>query len=298
MIVAIGLDVDDTFAHFVKQAVALGIDISVVNLRAAVDGAWRFDLPPRHPATLRHADLTIELKPEDDYYCRLIDLSSHAADTAQARRWQALLNGLRMWLDAVPGRVVNRPGGGWNNSSKPLHESALGKLGFQVPESVTSCDAETLRRFAAEAPSVSKAICGVRADTELATEKDFDDFDPASGPVHLQRLVKGADARIHVVGDEAVAQRTSTDAVDYRRGGGMENLETFEIPESLKQKLIAGTSAMGLAFAGWDFKIDDDGIYWCLEANPMPGYGPYDVRAEGSISRAILRYIGAGVSEG
>lgn len=64
-----------------------------------------------------------------------------------------------------------------------------------------------------------------------------------------------------------------------------------ELPAALRDLLVAATSRIGLAFAAWDFKIDSDGTYWCLEANPMPGYGPDDLRCDGAISRALCRYL-------
>jgi hypothetical protein len=295
MIVAVGIDLDDTFCRFVREALRAGAPLRVVNLRAAIEGEWRFDVP-RGPATLRHAGETLELRPDDGYYCRIIDLSTHEPDAARVSRWQALLAGLRAWLDAAPGPVVNRGHGGAHNSTKPLHEAVLLDLGFQVPESITSCDVGELSRFAREGPAISKTVCGVRADTAIVTEADLDGFVPESGPVHLQRLVRGADARVHVVGSAVVAQRVTTANVDYRRAGVLDDLEVFEPPDALRELLVEGTRRVGLAFAGWDFKIDDDGSYWCLEVNPMPGYAPYDRRCGGAISRDLLRLLGAGVA--
>jgi hypothetical protein len=293
MIVAVGLDVDGTFAHFVEQALQAKVPLQVVNLRAAVAGDWRFDLPARSPAILRFGGTTLELPPGASFFCRLIDLSAQEADAALARRWQALLGALRAWLDSVPGTVVNRGDGASHNSSKPLHEAVLGSLGFHVPESFTSCEADALRQFVRKGPTISKTVCGVRADAAVAAEGDFENFDPASGPVHLQRLIPGADARIHVVGDCLIAQRLPAGSVDYRRGGRMDELEVFEPPPALRDLLIEGSRHVGLAFSGWDFKIDEGGTYWCLEVNPMPGYSSYDARCGGAISRELLRYLTA-----
>jgi len=125
----------------------------------------------------------------------------------------------------------------------------------------------------------------------MVTQEDFAAFDRASGPVHLQRCVAGDDARIHVVGTEVVAQRVEAGAVDYRRDGALGRMTIFDPPDAVRDRLIASTAALGLAFAGWDFKIDAAGDYWCLEANPMPGYGPYDAHCDGAISRAVRRYL-------
>lgn len=297
MIVAIGVDVDDTFVRFVHQTVEANVPVRAINLRVAVDGEWRFDVPPLGPAVLRYDGEVVHLEPQDAFFCRLIDLSSQLTDVEAIRRWQGLVTGLRMWLDAIPGRVVNRLHGGAHNSSKPLHETVLRDWGFSVPETITSSDVAELRQFIREAPAVSKTVCGVRADTEAVSEVDFDGFEPSNGPVHLQRLVSGSDARIHVIGDQVVAQRVSANGVDYRRAGSLSEMKVFDPPEGMRKLLVEGTRKMRLAFAGWDFKIDENDVYWCLEANPMPGYGPYDNYCEGSISRELTKYLqGSGLN--
>ena len=291
MIIAIGVDVDDTFAGFVHRALEADAKFRCINLRVAVSGAWRFDLPPAGPATIEHAGEVLSLAPDDAYYWRPIDLSAAETDPTARRRWQALLSGLRAWLDAVPGRVVNRPSGGDHNGSKPLHEALLRDLGLRVADSVTSSDPDVLRAFVREGPTISKTVCGVRADAIAVTEDDFAGFDPDSGPVHLQRLTPGDDARVHVIGEQVVAPVAPAGAVDYRRAGAIARMEVVELPAALRDLLVAATSQIGLAFAAWDFKIDPAGTWWCLEANPMPGYGPYDLRCDGAISRALRHYL-------
>lgn len=291
MIVAIGLDVDDTFAWFVHRALEADAKLRCINLRVAVGGAWRFDLPPGGPARIEHAGAVLTLEPDDAYYCRLIDLSAVETDQAIVRRWHALMSSLRAWLDADPGRVANRLSRGAHNGSKPLHEALLRDLGLRVPDSVTSSDADVLRAFVREGPAISKTVCGVRAEAVVVAEDAFADFDPASGPVHLQRFVAGDDVRIHVAGERIVAQVAQAGAIDYRRAGAIAGMKVFEPPAPLRQLMVAATSRLGLAFAGWDFKIDADGAYWCLEANPMPGYSPYDGRCDGAISYALRRYL-------
>jgi RimK-like ATP-grasp domain len=293
MIVAIGLDVDEPFARFVEGAMTAEVPLRLVNLRAAVEGDWRFEVPARGPAVLAQDGQSIELQPDDAFFCRLIDLSSQVSDAQKSRRWHALLGGLRAWLADLPGPVVNRGLAGAHNSSKPLHETILQELGFRVPESITGCDVDELRQFTRDGPTVSKTVCGTRAQTSEITEADLQGFVPESGPIHLQRMITGADARVHVVGDEIIAQRLSSNTVDYRRGGVMDDLEVFELAEPIRKLVIAGTRQIGLAFAGWDFKIDSDEQFWCLEVNPMPGYSPYDLRCDGAITRALLRYLGA-----
>ena len=72
------------------------------------------------------------------------------------------------------------------------------------------------------------------------------------------------------------------------QGANVQEMEVFAVPTDLKNRLVSATSRMELAFAGWDFKVDADNIYWCLEADPMPGYLPYDLACQGAVSQALV----------
>jgi hypothetical protein len=292
LIVAIGLDLDAPYSHFIERAGVEGVAVQPVNLRRYVEGDWQFHLPSDEPGIVECDAGAIELPPDASYYCRIMDLSAHEADEAKVKRWRGLLGALRTWLEWIPGKVANRSRAGGHNAAKPLHEAILVDLGLQVPESLTSCDPDLLRSFVRAGPTISKTVCGVRADATIVTEADFSDFNPASGPVHIQRRIKGADIRIHVVGPHLVAQRADIDAVDYRREGGINALVTFDPPEALARFLVGATREIGLEFAGWDFKLDAEGNFWCLEVNPMPGYSAYDERCDGAISRALFDHLG------
>jgi hypothetical protein len=291
MIVAIGLAVDETLMRFVECAAESDIAVRVVDLAELVIGDWRFELSAEESAELRYAGKIVNLHSADSFFCRIIDLSSEHFFAPHARRWQALTAALGYWLDIVPSRVANRCDRCAHNSSKPLHETILQKMGFDIPESLTSCARTELVKFVHAGPAISKAICGVRADCITVEEGDFEDFEPANGPVHLQRQISGADARIHVVGGDLIAQKVVSGNIDYRRGSALDHMEVFTPPPSLRDQLVTATRDLGLAFAGWDFKIEPSGKYWCLEANPMPGYLPYDLRCGGAISRALVAYL-------
>ncbi len=293
MIYALGLMSDGTFARFTEQAAARGIDVVVVDLRDALDGEWVFPVGCGGAAQLHLPERSLDLQPDGGFFCRIINLASTESDPQRARRWQALLAGLFAWINDIPGRVINRREAGDHNASKPLHEALLLQHGFSVPESVTTCDLTEITAFLREGRTVSKTVCGVRADTMEVTDADFAGFEPAAGPVHLQRLIEGTDARIHVIDNEVIAQRVAASDIDYRAVEAYDGLTTFDPDPAIADRTVCTSKAMGLVFAGWDFKIDAAGRYWCLEVNPMPGYGVYDRRCGGAISAALLRTLGA-----
>ncbi|MFG3013121.1 RimK family alpha-L-glutamate ligase [Streptomyces cinerochromogenes] len=286
MIYALGLATDGTLAHYTARAAA---DVTLVDLTdLAADGAWRLALPDDGDSWLLARDQRHDLRPGDGYYCRLADLSALEDDPGLRARWHGLLAALTAWLDTVPGPVVNRPGTAGDNGSKPLHEVTLARCGLTVPESLTSSDAGRLRAFAAAGPAIVKALSGVRADSRLIGPEEFDTFTPHQGPVHLQRYIAGSDVRVHVCGDAVHAEEAVSSAVDYRTAPPEDVVfRPHELPAPLAAQLTARTRDLGLAFAGWDLKRDADGTYWCLEANPMPGYDWYDRRADGAITASL-----------
>lgn len=292
MICALGLRSDVTFEHFLAEAAAREVEVLAIDLRDLVDGDWVIPLGPADTVQLGVRNEIVHLQPTDAFYCRIDSLADVESDPRRVRRWQALCTGLSAWISEIPGRVANKGNGANHNGSKPLHEAELLRAGFSVPESVTTCNPTEISAFLEQGRTVSKTVCGVRADTTEVTESDFERFEPAAGPVHLQRLIDGEDARVHVVGDEVIAQRVRSAHIDYRKVGDIGRLTTFVPEPSIAERAVGASKAMGMAFAGWDFKIDATGKYWCLEVNPMPGYCGYDRRCDGAISSALLRYLG------
>jgi hypothetical protein len=294
MIAAIGLDTDRTLMHFVAEAARRRTGVQVIDLRSIAEGDWRLSIPAGSASWVVAGGRRIDLDPEGSYFCRLTDLSSVIEEKAQAIVWRGLMAGLTAWLEAIPGHVINRPGHHADNSAKPLHEALLRRWGFKVPPSLTSSDGDRLRTFAAAGPTVVKAISGVRADCRQVGEDEFVNFSCGRGPVHLQRLVLGFDVRAHVVGDVVHAEGIFSDLVDYRIGDGECTFSEIDLPDRLREMVVATTRRLGLRFAGWDFKVTPDREFWCLEVNPMPGYNGYDVRLGGRITQSLIRALEGG----
>lgn len=291
MIYACGLPTEGTFAQFLRQAQVTDVPVLVLDTRDAVFQNWYFPIKGHEKAKIWSDAGIVELDPEGAYFCRIINVAAAESNFDASRRMNAFNTAIHTWLDSIPGVVANRNRAGRHNGSKPLHESILMDLGFRVPESLTSCDLSEIREFLREGRTISKTICGMRADTAEVSEKDFIDFEAASGPVHLQRLVEGCDARVHVVGEFHLAQKLETSAIDYRASDQIDKLEVFDLDDTIASHLVSASRSMELVFSGWDFKIDAGGQFWCLEVNPMPGYGLYDKRCEGKISQLLLNFL-------
>lgn len=291
-ILVIGVDSDPAIVHFTAECMKRGVTPATLSLRQVVaTGGWDLHVPEQRTDRIWTGDREIVLAEAGSIYCRLIDLSSASAEPDEKAAWRGLTHSLHSWLSHTSNCVVNRPVSHHHNGAKPLHEAYLATLGFDVPESLSSSDIFMLQEFVSRGRSIFKSNSGVRADAREIHADDLGSYVPSQGPLHLQRLVEGYDVRAHVIGGRVIGVRVDAGDIDYRVANKGRELLIHTVPGQISSAIVSATAAQGLAFAGWDFKVDDDGRYWCLECNPMPGYSFYDRYVDGMISEALLDYL-------
>lgn len=287
MIGIVGTKADPVMIHFATQCVHRGIPFAVMDLMdVCASGDWRLSTPP-DPGDFVSGTEMVHLEDLTGIYMRPIYLGN---TPHQSMVWRGLMEGLGAWLDETELLVVNRLGGNQLNSYKPAHYAWLSMNGLLVPPSLLTADPQRARRFLAGGRAVVKPICGVRAVTREFHISDLDRLERSEGTILMQRLVEGDDVRVHIVGEDAIACRFSSTAIDYRSEGGAVK-SVINIPTDLERVLVSKTAEQGLVFAGWDFKVDREGIYWCLECNPMPGYSFYDNVCNGLISDSLIALL-------
>jgi hypothetical protein len=282
-----GTRADPVLLHFATRCVVAGVPFADLDLmEAAIRGDWDLSLPPDPQDRISGAE-DVRLADLSGIYVRPIFLGT---TDRQRMRWSGLLEGLSAWLDETGTTVVNRPGGYQFNSYKPAHYDWLAAHGLAVPPSLMSSDRDRIGAFLADGRTVVKPVCGVRATTRELTANGLDQLAGSDVPVMVQRLVAGDDVRVHVVGETVIAARFSSDAIDYRKDRNALRRPVV-VPHDLAALLVELTAKQGLLFAGWDFKVDREGRYWCLECNPMPGYSHYDRVCDFRISDALIQVL-------
>jgi hypothetical protein len=287
MIGIAGTKADPVMVHFAARCVLGDVPFAVLDLmETSAAGDWRLSTPPDSADFVSGAE-RVRLADLTGLYIRPIYLGrtpQHAA------RWHGLMEGLGAWVDEAGLTVVNRLGSHQLNGYKPAHYAWLSARGLLVPPSLLSADPRRVREFIGGGRAVVKPVCGTRATTREIRPGDLGRLADSQGPVLVQRLIEGDDVRAHVVGDAVIACRFSSTTVDYRSDREATK-EVLDIPSDLASLLVARTAEQGLVFAGWDFKLDQDGTYWCLECNPMPGYSFYDRICAGAISDALIKLL-------
>ncbi|HEY6788852.1 MAG TPA: hypothetical protein VI365_16215 [Trebonia sp.] len=285
---AIGLDCDPTMVHFLRYCRRGEIAVEAINLReVAAKGTWKLSVPPAADDFIQAGQKTWVMRDFRAVYNRPIDLTWQHADHALANRWSGLMTALFAWLQCADTLIVNRPIAGAHNSSKPLHEQLIRRTGLLVPPSLASMDTTSLLAFARAKPSVIKALGGARGDTIRVTEEMLERYPSPAAPLYIQEYIPGADIRAHVVHDQVHSVRVDSTAVDYRAAAANPRFSPWTLPPDIGTALVAAGRSFGLELSGWDLKLDSGGTYWCLEANPQPGYSMYDRHLDFQISRSL-----------
>lgn len=258
--------------------------------------------PPQHAITqdrlvgsFEHEGRAHDLSHIQGLYLRPFGTSAGlgAEDRAREQHW------CQAWSDLgelFEGTVVNRISAMGSNASKPYQLRLLAALGFAVPPSLVSNDpAEVLAFEAEQGPLIYKSASGVRSivrefDAEARSRLDRLRHCPAL----FQRRLEGTNVRVHVVGQEVHATEIDADVVDYRyasRQGGRAELRPTTLEPRIRERCLRASQALGLPFVGLDLMLSPDGLTYCFEANPSPGYSFFEDATGQDISGALARLL-------
>jgi hypothetical protein len=217
------------------------------------------------------------------------------------RKWREMMSryaALNLLLASLDVTVVNRPVVGWENSSKLLQAFQLQRFGFEVPPSLSTSIAGDYRRFRENTQTIYKSNSSVRSVVDDVTGIEEERLPLLRRcPVLFQHRVVGIDVRVHVVGTQVFGVGIDSDAVDYRyvrRQGTYARMSAHDVPAEIAELCVAFAAEYGLCIAGFDFKLDEAGTWYCLEMNPWPGFEAYDDVLGGRIAQAVLDVLGGG----
>jgi hypothetical protein len=282
---------DPTFSHTIAALYRQRRRFDVLDLdRFWVDGVVEGRLDNPASLRVRTGGEIYRLGAFRSCYARLVDLRRAPALEPAGVQW-GRFRVLSLALGALPAMVVNRPGAGDSNASKPLQTSLIQQHGFRVPRSCSTNLPEEAARFVRSCPrgAIYKSNSGVRSIVQAVGPEDEGRLDALRGcPVFFQERIWGADLRVHVVGERCHAVRINSPAVDYRYDtSGTATASAFDVPPSLSERCVSVTRAFGLELSGIDLVQSDDGEFYCLEVNPMPGYSGYDHTLDYAISDSL-----------
>ncbi|MEV7392559.1 MULTISPECIES: ATP-grasp domain-containing protein [unclassified Streptomyces] len=221
------------------------------------------------------------------------------ADEDAHRRCERWHSALSTWLELAPGCVMNRDSAMASNMSKPHQAQLIQRTGFRVPETLVTNDPELVEEFRAQhGELVYKSISGVRSIVRTLDRAAIERLPFIRYcPVQFQRRVTGTNLRVHTVAGAVFATRIETDRVDYRYAhsdGGQAELSAWQPPDELAERCLHLAGRLGLALAGIDLMLADDGEVYCFEVNPCPAYTYYQAHTGQPIARAVALALARG----
>jgi glutathione synthase/RimK-type ligase-like ATP-grasp enzyme len=220
-------------------------------------------------------------------------------DPAHLRTLGHLQGSLNRMLRRVTCPVLNPPAHAFSNYSKPYQLELLANAGFDIPRTLMTNIPEEARAFwdACDGQVIYKGVSNVTTLAQVLTAESLERLRLLpNSPTLFQEFIRGADYRVHVIGDESFVTRLAGPNVDYRRSLLVTKsqdvvIEPAELPASVIKRCIAITRALGLVASGIDFKQDDLGRLVVLELNPYPQFTFYEGRSGQPITQAVVDYL-------
>ncbi|MFF8942266.1 ATP-grasp ribosomal peptide maturase [Streptomyces sp. NPDC014864] len=215
--------------------------------------------------------------------------------TAEAR--QALFG---MLFSAVT-RWMNHPRNADRARLKPWQLKMAHLSGFAVPPTVFTTAPRLARQFAEEHQDVVVKSAsgpppgepGVALPTTLiGPDADFSAV--AAGPALLQRYIpKRADIRLTCVGNRLFAARKTAEPgqIDGRYGDTAHTWEAIPVPERIGRSVHEYLARAGLAYAAFDFAVDEEGAWWFLECNQGGQFGFVELETGQPVSEAVALWL-------
>jgi glutathione synthase/RimK-type ligase-like ATP-grasp enzyme len=206
---------------------------------------------------------------------------------------------LQHFLASFPRVVINPPSAGRSNGSKPFQMRTLAEAGFRVPRWIASNDRAAVTAFLEGLPqgAIYKACSGLRSRVRRVDDAFLDRL-AASTPLVVQEYIAGRDVRVHTVLDAATTgdpdgsvfptEVCSTNGIDYRWDPGEHEFAPCEIPAGIARLCFRVAASEGLVLAGFDFRVGDDGVWHCLEVNPVPTFITYQAATRQEIGETIV----------
>jgi D-alanine-D-alanine ligase len=139
----------------------------------------------------------------------------------------------------------------------------------------------------------------------LSIVKQADQLEPAvqlaakyDDEVMIEQFIPGREFTVPVLGDDAlpVGEIISKNEIfDYEakyQPGGAQEIFPADLtgPETVQVQLLALKTHRALKLRGFsriDFRLDADGVFWCLEANTLPGMTAASLFPKGAAAAGI-----------
>lgn len=280
----------------------LGVPVAFVDQRNVLDTEVELTAGTTLEGRIRIGAESVDLNQITAAYPRPYDSRRlpqirNAGENSPEWRHAVRIEGLlAIWLELTPALVINRLSAMASNTSKPYQASLIQAHGFAVPDTLVTTDPEAVREFHREHRDVIyKSVSSVRSIVSRLKADQLEDLsDVASCPTQFQQYIDGNDYRVHVVEDEVFACEIVSEADDYRYAssqGAEAVFRPFGLPDECAQRCRKLARELHLTLAGIDLRHGKDGIWYCFEVNPSPGFSAFEETGSPAIARAVARRL-------
>lgn len=159
------------------------------------------------------------------------------------------------------------------HQEKPRQLAVVAKLGVCIPATYVGNDIHEVQAFCCDYDQIIfKPVTGgdyAQLVTSSHLSKEHLCNSLSQSPVTLQQYIRGTNIRSYVIGDDIFSAEILSEQADFRTDEKA-TLQVLDIPEHIKQQARKITAALGLAWTAIDWRRDENGKYFFLEANPSP----------------------------
>jgi glutathione synthase/RimK-type ligase-like ATP-grasp enzyme len=180
---------------------------------------------------------------------------------------------MRTFLQAPSIRWVN----GWQayefHKENPRQLAVVSNLGVTIPKTLVSNDPDLITEFVNTLDrAIFKPVYG-GAHAKLITPEFLAPerlkLALKLAPIALQEFIAGTNIRTYVIGDRVYSAEIRTGEIDFRDDVDAQII-LIELPPEIEKMSIAIARSLMLEWTAIDWRRNNDGEYYFLEANPSP----------------------------
>jgi glutathione synthase/RimK-type ligase-like ATP-grasp enzyme len=201
---------------------------------------------------------------------------------------------LRSLMQACPARWINSWQAYQFHKEKPLQLGKAKQIGVKIPATAIGNSPEQVREFVrVYEKAIFKPVYG-GAHTQFVREEHLDpqrlNRVLSIAPVTIQEYIPGTNIRSYVIGESVYSAEIRSHSLDFREDLEAELLP-IELPVSVQQQCLAIAKALMLEWTAIDWRLNPQGEYVFLEANPSPMFIHFERQTSFPITQKLVNLL-------
>lgn len=204
------------------------------------------------------------------------------------------LNDSRGMFESILIRLPTRWVNSWRafhlHQTKPVQLALVASLGIPIPATILGNDPEAILDFTSRHPtSIFKPVQG-GAHAQRLTPAHLTRENLANlswSPVTIQAEIAGTNIRVFVAGEQVMACEIQSSFLDFRDDPDP-CIVPHSLPRNIQQDCLRIAQLLDLLWTGIDFRLNPEGQYIFLEANPSPMFLGFESRTGLPLTQALI----------